>query len=196
MQSGRIVVNLLADDLSVRSIDAMRDHGQLAQEKREKRRRWARRFVAVLLACFVGGAALMTWSTWSQSQRRAIADTLTSAGAVLRYDSTCPDWFLDTFGETAAYAFFPQRATSLSTSPAADSEAPVPSHLNDESLKLLKWFPRLESLDLRGSDVTDEGLKHLNSLKRLNHLDLRETSVTEHGVAWLERTLPGAEIKR
>jgi hypothetical protein len=68
--------------------------------------------------------------------------------------------------------------------------------LNDESLKLLKWFPRLESLDLRGSDVTDEGLKHLNSLKRLNHLDLRETSVTEHGVAWLERTLPGAEIKR
>lgn len=174
----------------------MREDPGRAQAERERRRERARRFVAATLLFLVASAVLLVWSTWLQARRRQAVEVFKIAGAVVRYESSCPEWFLDVFGETAAYAFFPKRVVAISTGPSGTEQQPSSTQVTDENLKFLHRLTRLESLDLRGSQVTDEGLLNLTTLKRLEHLDLHNTRVTELGVASLERALPNLEIER
>jgi hypothetical protein len=57
--------------------------------------------------------------------------------------------------------------------------------INDDSLKLLKDFPRLQMLYLPGTNATDAGLKHLAGLNKLQHLSLSNTRITDAGLVHL-----------
>jgi hypothetical protein len=69
------------------------------------------------------------------------------------------------------------------------------SNADLKHLAPLGFLPRLESLDLSGTQITDEGLEDLVGLKQLHYLGLRETRVTEAGVERLRKALPNCLIE-
>jgi hypothetical protein len=48
-------------------------------------------------------------------------------------------------------------------------------------------LPRLQSLEVTGSQITDAGLAHLGTLRRLKSLSLQAPKITDAGIAHLER---------
>jgi hypothetical protein len=174
----------------------MRDRLQLAEETKERRRRRSRRFVAAILVSLVAVAGVLVWSAWRLRVREQVAGQLQRAGVVLTYESSCPEWVREWFGDKAAHMIYPKRLRRIAAAAIEDNQPALPSAITDDDLAVLDQFTRLESLDLRGAPITDAGLKHLTTLKQLTHVDLRGTGVTEEGVRNLQRALPNAVINR
>ncbi len=52
--------------------------------------------------------------------------------------------------------------------------------------KVLRAFPKLESLDLKSAKMTNAGLAHLQSLRQLRKLSLEGTAITDEGLSHLK----------
>lgn len=103
-----------------------------------------------------------------------------------------PSWFFRTFRNHVAHVDFSTEAWPRSNRPSAGKNWPS---VNDETLRILRAFPDLQSLDLRGSEVTDECVLNLKRLTHLRELDLADTPVTEVGVVDLKSALPNCVIR-
>jgi hypothetical protein len=60
------------------------------------------------------------------------------------------------------------------------------SRATDADLAVIKKYPLVNSLTLRGCKITDAGLVHLKDMPRLEYLTLDDMSVTDAGLAHLE----------
>lgn len=60
-------------------------------------------------------------------------------------------------------------------------------HLDGDKIKKLSVFPRLGSLNLKGTEVRSSDLAVLLALKELRWLDISDTSVDGDAVEWLSR---------
>jgi hypothetical protein len=56
----------------------------------------------------------------------------------------------------------------------------------DNTLALVKSFPKLHTLELKDTPITDDGLAHLEGLRELQVLDLTGTKVTDAGLVHLK----------
>lgn len=65
-----------------------------------------------------------------------------------------------------------------------------------ELVPMLKSFPNLRTLRLRGTSVSDDGLKELQHVKTLRLLDVKNTRVSERGIAVLQDALPRLTIEK
>ena len=68
--------------------------------------------------------------------------------------------------------------------------------VTDKGLEELTGLTALTDLDLSRTKVTDYGLGSLRNLKQLKTLGLKETAVGTQGLEWINRNLPGCQIKR
>ena len=59
----------------------------------------------------------------------------------------------------------------------------------------LHRLPRLQRINLAGTNVTDAGLVYLKDLTHLKELTLTDTKVTDAGVAKLQKHLPNCKIR-
>lgn len=80
------------------------------------------------------------------------------------------------------------RSVSFSTGPSS------PGRVNDETLALLRAFPKLETITLNSVNITDAGLEHLSGLKILRTVTVINSRVTEAGLNKLKEALPGCRV--
>ena len=66
--------------------------------------------------------------------------------------------------------------------------------VKDEDLECLRWFSRLQSLDLSGSQISDRCLVYLKDLTSLKELDVTDTRPSNATVERLRRALPNCVI--
>lgn len=66
--------------------------------------------------------------------------------------------------------------------------------VNDESIDILLRIPRLEVIDLYGTDISDIGLLKLARLKNLRAIDIRGTRISPLAVAELKRVRPDIRL--
>lgn len=83
----------------------------------------------------------------------------------------------------------PSKATFQSKAPPGAWAGPAPytegAAIDDEGLKIVARFGKLEYLDLSWNDISDVGLARLESLKELRSLYLYETKITSAGLSRL-----------
>ena len=53
------------------------------------------------------------------------------------------------------------------------------SHVTDESLRSMRHFPALQTLNLEATNISDDGIAHLQNLKHLEILWLADTELTD-----------------
>jgi Leucine-rich repeat (LRR) protein len=68
--------------------------------------------------------------------------------------------------------------------------------ITDAGLKHLAGLPKLEILNLQGTQVSDDGLKALESMKQLKVLDVSKTKISEAGAGQLKKVLTKTQILR
>ena len=67
------------------------------------------------------------------------------------------------------------------------------TRISDDDLKLLREFPRLQTLYLHHAPITDAGVMNLKGLSSLTKLDLFDTKVTDAGLEHLAEWMPSLE---
>lgn len=60
------------------------------------------------------------------------------------------------------------------------------SLMRDRHLAWLKFFPKLQSVNISGMQVTDAGLEHLAQMPALSNLSISQTRISDSGLAKLE----------
>jgi hypothetical protein len=66
---------------------------------------------------------------------------------------------------------------------------------DDDDLKTIARFPRVQAIDAGGADMTDAGLKHLHAMTQLRRLQLSAGQITDQGVKDLQEALPQCKIE-
>jgi hypothetical protein len=68
------------------------------------------------------------------------------------------------------------------------------SQITDDSLAVLQKMPYLEFLDVSNVDISDKGLEYLKELPSLKELYITHTKVTSSGIEGLKRALPNLVV--
>jgi len=126
-----------------------------------------------LLACWLG------YQTWRWREHDKAVATLVALGGEVSFAKSA--WVHALTGEKP---FKHVTAVNLHRVPATD-----------EHLRMLTWFPRVESLVLNRSKVTDVGMQHLAKLPKLRWLELEGVDIGDEGLAEL-KDLPSLKVLR
>lgn len=149
-------------------------------EKPNSQRRWFRFSLRTLLLVVTVACVGFGWMghklRQAERQREAVA-AIRELGAWVHYDSDVyppdhkrrPSWLRQSIGEDVFANVVDVRWERAS----------------DDALVHLAALPKLEHLNLAGSEITDNGLTHLRPLKHLRSLDLASTKVTDTGLMHL-----------
>ena len=146
---------------------------EITPDRVAPRRRWFRfslrtlLLVTTLLACWLG---FQVWR-WNECDK-AIAQLRSLGGEVSFGTNPAPKWLVAIFGEKP---FRRVGVVNLHRLPATD-----------EHLKLMSWFPDVETVLINQSKVTDAGIENLASKSKLLWLEMRHIDIGDEGLLQLK----------
>jgi hypothetical protein len=146
---------------------------EIAPDRGAPRRRWFRfslrtlLVVTTLLACWLGYQV----RRWNERDK-AIAQLQALGGEVFFGTNPTPQWLVAMFGEKP---FRRVGVVNLHRLPATD-----------EHLRLMAWFPDVETVAINRSKVTDAGIKHLAGRSKLWWLEMEAIDIGDEGLLQLK----------